>query len=43
MLPPLTCALPNQSLEAALRDISARYGPATAKFAALNLEYPWRG
>ncbi len=43
MLAPITGTLPVRGLSAALEDISARYGPATARFAALNLEYPWRG
>lgn len=42
MLAPLADALPIGALNAALADISIRYGPATARFAALNLEYPWR-
>lgn len=43
MLAPLADALPIGALNAALADISVRYGQATARFAALNLEYPWRG
>ncbi|MEQ1618707.1 MAG: DJ-1/PfpI family protein [Terricaulis sp.] len=43
VIAPLTGALPMHALNAALRDITARYGRATAEFAALNLEYPWRG
>lgn len=39
---PLTGTLPVRALNEALHDISARYGRATAEFAALNLEYAWR-
>lgn len=34
---------PMRALDAALGDIARRYGRDTAAFAALNLEYPWRG
>jgi putative intracellular protease/amidase len=42
MLAPIAGAPPLSALNAALHDISKRYGEATARFAALNLEYPWR-
>lgn len=41
VIAPLTGTLPMRALNAALHDISARYGRATAEFAALNLEYAW--
>lgn len=43
VLPACTGQLPQQALNAALQDIMSRYGRDTAEFAALMLEYPWRG
>ncbi len=43
IIPPWTSAQPMHALNAALEDISTRYGHGTAQFAALNLEYAWRG
>lgn len=43
LIAPLTEAPAMHALNASLRDIAARYGRATADFAALNLEYAWRG
>jgi putative intracellular protease/amidase len=34
---------PAQSLDRALDTITRAYGPNTAKFVALQIEYPWRG
>jgi putative intracellular protease/amidase len=34
---------PAEALDLALRDITARYGASTARFAALTLELPWEG
>lgn len=42
MIAPLGGGSPLQALNAALRDVAARYGRGTAEFAALNLEYSWR-
>ncbi|MFN3954830.1 MAG: DJ-1/PfpI family protein [Pararhodobacter sp.] len=33
---------PHEALDAALAAIAARYGPATAEFVAVQLEYPWQ-
>lgn len=41
--PMLASEAPARALDAALEDIASRYGRATAAFAALNMEYPWRG
>ena len=41
-LPPLPHETPARSLDTALAAISARYGPGTAGFVALQNEYPWK-
>lgn len=43
MLPPLPRDEPARALAAALAGIAGRYGPRTAAFVALQLEYPWGG
>ncbi len=41
MLTPVSGEQPTRALDAALAGIAGRYGPSTAAWVALQLEYPW--